>query len=138
MRTFENFLSRVLSDNFGKLILRLTRGILMLFHGYKKYESGIGGIKALVVKNGFPEFLAYGVYVGEIVVPIFIIIGFYTRISSLIYAFTMGFAIYLVHYSHLFALGKTGGLVIETPLLFMLGAITLMCLGAGKYSIDKK
>ena len=75
---------------------------------------------------------------GEIVVPILIIIGLYTRISSFIYAFTMGFAIYLVHSSHLFALGKSGALVIETPLLFMLGAITLMCLGAGKYSIDKR
>ncbi|WP_321467800.1 DoxX family protein [Halarcobacter sp.] len=138
MRTFENFLGRVLSDNLGKLILRLTLGILMLFHGYNKYVTGINGIQGLVSKNGFPEFLAYGVYVGEIIIPILIIIGLYTRISSFIFAFTMGFAIYLAHSSHIFDLGRSGGLVIETPLLFMLGAIALMCLGAGRYSVDQK
>ncbi|XOB63696.1 DoxX family protein [Campylobacterota bacterium DY0563] len=138
MRTFENFLGRVLSDSFGKLVLRLTLGILMLFHGYSKYVSGINGIKGLVTKNGFPEFLAYGVYVGEIIVPILIIIGLYTRLSSLIFAFTMGFAIYLAHSAEIFDLGRSGGLAIETPLLFMFGAIALMCLGAGRYSVDQK
>jgi putative oxidoreductase len=139
MRTLENFLYRILSDNVGKLILRLMLGVLMLFHGYKKYQSGIDGIKKLVVTNGLPEFLAYGVYVGEILVPILIIIGLYTRISSLIYALTMAVAIFLAHSSHLFSLNaKTGGLIIETPLLFMLGAIALMFLGAGRYSIDKR
>ncbi len=139
MRTLENFLYRILSDNVGKLILRLMLGVLMIFHGYKKYQSGINGIKKLVVTNGLPEFLAYGVYIGEILVPILIIIGLYTRISSLIYALTMAVAIFLAHSSHLFSLNaKTGGLIIETPLLFMLGAIALMFLGAGRYSIDKR
>ncbi|WP_024955094.1 DoxX family protein [Sulfurospirillum arcachonense] len=139
MRSLENFLGSLLSADIGKLILRLMLGILMLFHGYKKYESGIAGIKGLVVRGGFPEFFAYGVYIGEIVVPILIIVGLYTRISSAIYAFTLGFAIYLVYFSKLFALNaKTGGLIIETPLLFMLGAIVLMFIGAGKFSIDRK
>ena len=94
MRTLENFLARVLSDDMGKLVLRLTLGILMLFHGISKLEKGIDGIKFLVTKNGLPEFLAYGVYLGELVVPILLIIGLYTRISSFIYATTMAFAIY--------------------------------------------
>ena len=51
----------------------------------------------------------------------------------------MAVAILLAHSSHLFSLNaKTGGLIIETPLLFMLGALALMFLGAGKYSIDKR
>jgi putative oxidoreductase len=51
----------------------------------------------------------------------------------------MGFAIYLVHFSDLLQINdKTGGLVIELPLLYMLCAIALMFIGAGKYSIDKK
>lgn len=139
MRSLENFLSRVLSDDIGKLILRFMLGFLMLFHGFKKYIYGIDGIKALVMKAGFPEFFAYGVYLGEIVFPIMIIIGLYTRLSSFFYAFTMTFAIYLVHSSHLFAINaQTGGLAIETPLLFLLGALALMFLGAGKISVDKK
>ncbi|RXJ90828.1 GntR family transcriptional regulator [Arcobacter sp. CECT 8983] len=139
MRTLENFLARVLSDDMGKLILRLNLGILMLFHGISKLEKGIEGIKFLVTKNGFPEFLAYGVYIGELIVPILIIIGLYTRINSFIYAATMIFAIYLAHFSDIFVINsKTGGLLIETPLLFMLGAIALMFLGAGKISVDKR
>lgn len=139
MKFLEGFLADMLSENLGKLLLRLTLGFLMLFHGYKKLIFGIEGIKSLVVKSGFPEFLAYGVYLGEIVIPIFIIIGLYTRISSFIYASTMFFAIYLAHWTHLTAINeKTGGLVIESPLLFLLAALVLMFIGAGKYSIDRR
>ena len=138
MRALENFLARVLSEDVGKLVLRLTLGVLMLLHGISKFEKGINGIKFLVTKNGLPEFLAYGVYVGEIVAPILIIIGLYTRVSSLIYGLTMVFAIYLAHANDIFAINaKTGGSVIELQLLFMFGAFALMFLGAGKISADK-
>ena len=138
MRSLEDLLARVLNEDFGKLILRFMVGGLMLFHGYKKYLYGIDGIKTLVVKNGFPEFMAYGVYLGELAVPVLIIIGLYTRISSFILAFTMGFAVYLVHSAHIFSLNeKTGGLLIETPLLFLLGALALFFTGPGRYSFDR-
>lgn len=139
MRVLEDFLGNILNENLGKLILRISLGFLMLFHGYKKYVYGIDGIKGLLVKSGFPDFIAYGVYFGELIIPVLIIIGLYTRISSFIYAFTMVFAIYLVHSSHLFSLNeRTGGLIIENPLLYMLAAVVLMFIGAGKFSIDKK
>lgn len=139
MRALEDFLGNILNENLGKLILRISLGFLMLFHGYKKYVYGIDGIKGLLVKSGFPDFIAYGVYFGELIIPVLIIIGLYTRISSFIYAFTMVFAIYLVHSSHLFSLNeRTGGLIIENPLLYMLAAVVLMFIGAGKFSIDKK
>lgn len=139
MNSIENFLARALSPDFGKFILRFTLGFLMLFHGYKKMVYGIEGIKALTVKAGLPELIAYGVYLGEIVIPILIILGLWTRISSFIYASTMGIAIYLAYSSQIFMLNaKSGALYIETPLFFMLGAISLMFIGAGKYSIDRK
>jgi len=138
MRGLEDFLARILGDDLGKLILRLTIGILMLVHGYSKL-NGIDGIKYLVTNGGFPEFLAYGVYIGEIVAPIFIIIGFYTRISSFICTITMIFAVYLAHSSQIFTINeKTGGLSLELQFLFMFTAIALMFLGAGKISFDKK
>ena len=139
MRGLENFLANNLTADLGKLMLRFTLGFLMLFHGYKKYLYGIDGIKALVAKNAFPEILAYGVFVGEILAPILIIIGLYTRISSFILTFTMGFAIYLVHSAHILSLNeKTGGLLIETPLLFMMGALSLIFIGAGRFALDKE
>jgi putative oxidoreductase len=139
MKMLENFLGNTLDADFGKLLLRLNIGGLMLFHGYKKAMYGIDGIKALVINNGFPELLAYGVYIGEIVVPILIVLGVLTRISSLIMAFNMAFAIYLAHSSHILVLNeKSGSLIIETPLLFLLGALALAFIGAGKYSFDRK
>ncbi len=87
----------------------------------------------------YHEFLAYGVYVGEIIVPILIILGLFTRISSIIFAGTMFFAIYLAHTQDIFAISeKGGGWAIELQMLFMLGSTALAFLGAGKYSVDKK
>ncbi len=139
MKNLENLLEKKLSDDMGKLILRFTLGFLMLLHGYSKLVNGIDGIILRLVNDGFPELLAYGVYVGEIIAPIMIIMGLFTRISSAIYAFTMLFAIYIAHSSDVFAINeKSGGSAIELQLLFMFGAIALMFLGAGKYSVDKK
>lgn len=56
MKCIENKLS-VLNADIGKLILRLTIGGLMLFHGWAKVVNGIGGIKAMVAKAGFLNFL---------------------------------------------------------------------------------
>lgn len=132
-------LSAVLNEDIGKLILRLSIAILMLFHGYKKYVSGINGIKGLTVNAGLPEVFAYGVYVGEILIPILLIIGFRTRICALLLSLTMGFAIFLVFSEKLFTIdAKTGGLLIELPLLYLLSSLALFFIGGGKYGVDYK
>ena len=89
MNCCENKLSCMLNEDIGKLILRVSIAGLMLFHGFFKLFNGIDGIKFLVNQAGLPEFFAYGVYFGEIVFPILIIIGLFTRISSLFFALTM-------------------------------------------------
>ncbi|MGE4517838.1 MAG: DoxX family protein, partial [Arcobacteraceae bacterium] len=58
------------SSDFGKLLLRLMVGGLMLFHGIAKINGGIDFIITKVTQEGFPEFLAYGVYIGEVVAPL--------------------------------------------------------------------
>lgn len=50
----------------GKLALRLTFGGLMLFHGVAKIQHGVGWIAGALQEQGLPAFIAYGVYVGEI------------------------------------------------------------------------
>lgn len=138
MRAIENSLANLLSQDLGKLILRVSIAGLMLFHGIFKLFNGIDGIKFLTTKAGFPEFLAYGVYFGEILFPILIILGLYTRISAIFFAATMAFAIYLAHGHEVFALDKTGGPVIELALLYLLASVAILFLGAGKYSFDRK
>jgi len=123
--------------NTGLLIQRLAIGILMLFHGLAKAFHGLEGIKGLLASKGLPMLLAYGVYVGEIIVPILIIIGFRTRIASAVYAVNMLFALFLVHANDIFALSKTGGWAVELIGLYLFGAITLFFTGAGKYAVSR-
>lgn len=56
--------------DLAKLLLRLSTGGLMMFHGIHKIIHGIGGIKGMVVNAGLPEIMAYGVYVGELITPL--------------------------------------------------------------------
>ena len=132
------FIGGVINEDIGKLILRFSIAALMLFHGFSKLFNGIDGIKFLVTNAGLPEFVAYGVYMGEVVFPILIILGLFTRISSLFFALTMVFAIFLAHSNEIFVLGKTGGPVIELALIYLLTSISIMFIGAGKYSLDAK
>jgi putative oxidoreductase len=41
---------------FGKFLLRLAVGGLMLFHGLHKLFAGIDGISGMLIAKGFPGF----------------------------------------------------------------------------------
>ena len=125
-------------QDITKLFLRLTVGIMMLFHGLHKIIHGIGGVKELTVAAGLPEFLAYGVYVGEVVIPIFILLGAYARAASLILALNMAMAIFLAYGNSLFALGKHGAPVFELPFLYLVLSLMIFVFGSGKYALNGK
>jgi putative oxidoreductase len=125
------------SSDFGKLLLRLMVGCLMLFHGIAKVNGGISFIVNKVTQEGFPEFLAYGVYVGEVIAPLLLIIGLKTRFAAFIIVLTMIFAIYLVHAGDLWSITQTGAWAIELQMMYLLSALAIMFLGAGKLSFDK-
>lgn len=125
-------------NDIAKLLLRLTVGVMVLFHGIEKIINGIGGVKHLTVNAGLPEFFAYGVYVGEIVVPILIILGVYARISSLILAFNMLAAIFLAYGDSLFTLGKHGAPSFELPFLYLVMSVVIFMIGSGKYAVNSK
>ncbi|MGE4517325.1 MAG: DoxX family protein, partial [Arcobacteraceae bacterium] len=109
-----------------------------LFHGIAKINGGIDFIITKVTQEGFPEFLAYGVYIGEVVAPLLIILGLKTRFASFVVVLTMAFAIYLVHANDLLEITKTGAWAIELQMMYLLSALALMFLGAGKLSFDKE
>jgi len=123
------------ATDLGKLVLRLALGVLMLIHGIGKIVGGAGFIVALVEKAGLPALLGYGVYVGEVVAPIFLILGLWTRPAAAIVAVNMVVAVYLVHMAELFTLSKSGGWALELQGFFFLTAVAVMLLGAGRYSI---
>jgi putative oxidoreductase len=126
------------NPDLGLLILRLSLGILMLLHGIAKLIHGTGFIESVVTSAGLPAFVAYGVYIGEIVAPLLIIFGYGTRVAALVYAFTMIVAVGLVHPNEIFALNATGGWGVELPGLYFFGALALVFTGAGKYALSTK
>ena len=126
------------NSDIAKLIIRLSLGIMMLFHGVDKIINGIGGVKHLTTNAGLPEFLAYGVYVGEVVVPIFIILGLYARVASVVLSLNMMMAIFLAYGGSLFELGKHGAPVIELPLFYLVLSVSVLLLGSGRYSVNAK
>ena len=123
-------------DDGGKLVLRLLVGGLMLPHGIAKIQGGIAGISGMLAAKGLPEFLAYGVYVGEIVAPLMIIAGWYTRPAALVLAFNMVVAVLLAHSGDLVRLTEHGAWAVELQAFYFFGAIAVALLGAGSYSIS--
>src|SRR6476619_804826 len=90
------------TDDAGKLVLRAALAVLLLFHGVAKLTGGIGFVGDMLAKAGLPAFLGYGVYVGEVVAPLLILIGLFTRPAALVVAFNMVVAVLLVHTGQLF------------------------------------
>jgi putative oxidoreductase len=125
------------NPDLAKLLLRLSLGILILFHGIHKVIHGIGGIKSMMDATIFPSFFAYGVYVGELIAPIFIILGLYARVAAGVLAFNMFVAIYLA-YGFSLSLSKHGGVTWELPFVYFVMSILVVLLGSGKYSVNSK
>ncbi|MCD0502399.1 DoxX family protein [Bordetella petrii] len=123
------------SDDTGKLILRLALGIMILMHGLMKLTSGVGWLSGMLSSNGLPGFLAYGVYIGEVIAPLLVILGIYSRLGGLIIAVNMVVAILLVHMGELFAIGKTGGWALELQGMFLFGGLAVAFLGAGRFAL---
>ncbi|WP_417860981.1 DoxX family protein [Winogradskyella sediminis] len=125
------------NTDLGLLLLRITVAGLMLFHGVAKLGH-LDGIQGMLSDIGVPQIVGYGVYVTELVAPILMIIGFRTRLASLVFFFGMVVALLMKHSGDIFALSRTGGLEIELILLYALGALVLFFTGSGKYSISTK
>ncbi len=122
----------------GKLILRLALGVLILLHGIAKLSSGIEGITVMVTGAGLPAPVAYGVYLGEVLAPLMVLAGWYSRIGAVIIAVNMVFALALAHGADFFSLGNSGGWALELQAMFLLTAVAIACLGPGRYSANRQ
>ena len=91
-----------MNESTGKLILRITLGVLILLHGISKLSHGIDWLDGALASAGLPGFFKYGVYIGEVVAPLAVIAGYYSRIGAWLIAVNMLFALGLVHGSELF------------------------------------
>ncbi len=122
----------------GLLVLRLSVGVLMLLHGIAKLIYGIDPIVQMTEAAGLPSFVAYGVYIGEFIAPLFIIAGVATRVAAAVFSFNMLVATLLAHSAQVFQLDAMGGWALELQGLYFFGALVLVFTGAGKYALSTK
>jgi putative oxidoreductase len=127
-----------MNENTGKLILRITLGVLVLLHGISKLRGGIGWLDGMLANEGLPAFFKYGVYVGEVLAPLAVIAGWYSRIGAWLIAVNMLFALGLAHGAELFSLSEHGALVLETQYMFFFSAIALALIGPGRHAVNQK
>jgi len=123
-------------QNIGLLILRLSIGGLMLFHGYHKLIHGIDGLVGMFSSKGFPGGIAYAVFLGELLAPILIIVGYRTKLASLFVVATMLVAMFVVHADDLLKIGDHGEWGVELIGLYLFGAMSIFFLGAGKFAVS--
>jgi putative oxidoreductase len=124
-------------DDVGKLIVRLTVGVLILFHGIHKVlnPASLNSIRNMLVSANLPSLLAYGVYVGEVVGALMVILGVYSRIGGLLIAGNMLFALGLAHRAQIFTLTSTGGWALELQAFFLLSGLAIVFLGSGRMAV---
>ena len=125
-----------LHADLGRLALRLTVGILMLFHGVAKLgnHEALQFITRQLESFGLPGILAYAVFIGEIVAPIMIIVGILTRFGGFILVINMIFAIVLAHANEVFSLTQHGGWALELQGFYLFCSLAIVFLGSGRYA----
>ena len=67
------------NNDAGKLVLRVALAAMLLFHGVAKLSGDIGFVADMLAKVGLPAVFGYGVYIGEVVAPLLILVGLFTR-----------------------------------------------------------
>jgi putative oxidoreductase len=119
-------------NHIALLILRLGFGGFLMTHGIPKidklFETPIKFVDVFGMGDTVTLILTL---IGEVVAPIFIIIGYKTKWAAIPSAITMAVAAFVVHADD--DLGTK-----EHALLYMIVFIAIFLAGAGKYSFDRK
>jgi putative oxidoreductase len=109
----------------GYHLLRLSVAAMLLLHGIHKLMNGIGGIEKMVAAHGQPAWLAYGVFIGELVAPLLVLAGVLVGPAALVMAINMVVAIALAHAGQILHLGSSGGWAIELQGLFLVASLAV-------------
>lgn len=125
-------------DDAGKLVLRLTVALLLGFHGVSKLKHGIAWMAGPLGAHHLPLFAGYGVYVAEVIAPVLLILGIFTRPAGVVIAFEMVMALVLVVQGKAFELqAQGGGLGAELQFLYLFASLAIAFLGSGRFAISK-
>lgn len=126
-----------MTEQFGKLLLRLGLGGLVLFHGSHRLLTGLDPVRSMLVTHKLPEAFAYMVYLGEIVGPVLIILGLFTRIGALLIALEVLLLVLLSGIPQVMAIAPDGGYALEVEALYFTAAVSLMLVGGGHITLGR-
>ena len=121
--------------DLGLLILRVWMGLsLLVLHGWGKLTrfEEMSGKFADPLGIGTKASLSLAV-VGEVVGPILLVLGLYTRLGALISMTTMAVAFFIQHHGVLKGPGSG-----ELAFIYMAGFAVLLVAGGGRFAVDGK
>lgn len=119
------------SRDFGLLILRLTFGGLIMFHGWGKLQGFLGGQASSFgdpIGLGPELSMALAIF-AEFICGGLVVLGLATRPALLPLIFTMLVAIFVVHRADPFQTK-------ELAMVYLGAYLALLFTGAGNYSVD--
>lgn len=124
-------------NDTARLLLRVTLGGLMLLHGIAKivHPESLAWISEQLVAKSLPGALAYGVFIGELLAPAFVLVGLFTRPAAAIIVVNMLFALVLAHGADFASLNETGGWAIELQVFYLITALVLVLIGGGRFGL---
>lgn len=126
--------------DFGLLLFRLAC-LPMLLHGIHK-AADMPGFTAVVADNVVgsqaPDFLAWAVMLGQVALPLLIVVGLFTRPAAFLLAGMMvAIWVLMVFLRPAFVpLDANGALTGEPAVLYAVLALPLVFTGAGRLSVD--
>lgn len=130
MRRFLSYYASPSVASLGILILRLGFGGLIITHGYEKIMHYAEMKEKFVPFLGMPANVSLGLSIfAEFICGIFVVIGLLTRFACIPLIINMAVALYLAHGGDFM---KTG----QMATLFLVAFLSILCTGAGKYSLD--
>ena len=88
--------------------------------------------------HGLPGFIAYGVYIGEVIAPIMVILGYYSRLGAGIIMVNMLVAVLLAHSQDVLTLTGHGGWRLELQAFYLFTALALVLTGPGRISLNNR
>jgi putative oxidoreductase len=121
------------SVDLGLLVLRIwVAASLLMLHGVGKADRLFGDNPTFRSVFGLSPVVSLALaVVGEVVAPVFLLVGFAARWAALLSATTMATAFIVAHGSALS--GERSG---ELPFVYLAAMVALFLAGPGRFSVD--
>lgn len=125
---------------YAPIVVRVVLGLTMFWHGYKKFDAGISGFEGFLdfLSIPLPGFFAYVVALLELVGGILIVLGFATRLISVLFIIQLLVAVLRYKYGEDVGMIGAAEAGAELDWALIAGFFVLAVGGPGKMSLDHK